>query len=236
MAKSGRTPWSLSPPDDHNPLGPAEIVEGLRVLLRGGTAVADIETSLTITRSLPHGSVAAVLGTLQKLGLDQMIDREESAARTLVVAMITARILAPASKLATPPCMECDPGGWQRRQPRRHPAGSRGWTAVTRTTSMPPWTGWSCARTASSSISRRAASSPLISVWDLTSVWMEGRHSPLAKRGPLHDDGLGRDGKTGTSAQWRVCRYTASGPCLPISAPSPATPSSPVSRMHVPSG
>lgn len=52
---------------------PTEIVEGLRILLRGGTAVERFEDSFEIERSLPHGHVAAVLGTVRKLKLDTLI-------------------------------------------------------------------------------------------------------------------------------------------------------------------
>jgi len=80
---------------------PAEIVEGLRILLRGGTAVEHFEDSFEIERSLPHGHVAAVVGTLCKLKLDTLIAPEPSEERNRVVAMIVARILDPRSKLAT---------------------------------------------------------------------------------------------------------------------------------------
>lgn len=52
---------------------PRNIVEGLRILLRGGAAVEHFEESFEIERSLPHGHVAAVLGTLRKLKLDTFI-------------------------------------------------------------------------------------------------------------------------------------------------------------------
>ena len=50
---------------------PPVVVEGLRILLKCGTAVADLTTAFDITRSRPHGHVAAVLGTLRKLRLDR---------------------------------------------------------------------------------------------------------------------------------------------------------------------
>ena len=52
---------------------PRNIVEGLRILLRGGAAVEHFEDSFEIERSLPHGHVAAVLGTLRKLKVDTFI-------------------------------------------------------------------------------------------------------------------------------------------------------------------
>ena len=52
---------------------PPVVVEGLRILLKGGTAVADLSSAFDITRSRPHGHVAAVLGTLRKLRLDRTV-------------------------------------------------------------------------------------------------------------------------------------------------------------------
>lgn len=80
---------------------PAHLVEGLRTLLQGGTAVKHFEESFDIVRSLPHGHVAAVLGTLRKLGLEKLIAPKRSPERDRVVAMIVARLLDPRSKLAT---------------------------------------------------------------------------------------------------------------------------------------
>jgi transposase len=79
---------------------PEEQVSSLRLLLRGESLVA-LNQAFAITRSLPHGHVAAVLGTLRRLGLERILDRESCRERDLVVAMMVARILEPASKLAT---------------------------------------------------------------------------------------------------------------------------------------
>ncbi len=54
-----------------------------------------------IIRSLPHGHVAAVLGTLKKLDLHNLIASESCRTRQLVLAMIVARIIDPRDKLAT---------------------------------------------------------------------------------------------------------------------------------------
>ena len=59
------------------------------------------EDTFAIVRSLPHGHVAAVLGTVRRMGLDTVIAAKKSWPRALVVAMIVARLLAPPSKLAT---------------------------------------------------------------------------------------------------------------------------------------
>jgi transposase len=78
---------------------PPDLVEGLRVLLKGGHAVPG--EGLTIHRSLPHGHVAAVLGTLRRIGLDKLLGRSEPRFCELVLALLVSRIIHPASKLAT---------------------------------------------------------------------------------------------------------------------------------------
>lgn len=80
---------------------PDEAVEGLKILLKGGTAINNLEEAFEIIRSRPHGHVAAVLGMLRKLEVEQLIEEERSRERDLVVAMIVARVIDPSSKLAT---------------------------------------------------------------------------------------------------------------------------------------
>ena len=103
---------------------PPEAIEGLRTLLKGGVAISELDETFSIIRTRPHGHVAAVLGTVQRLGLPQLIARESSRERNLVLAMIVARIIAPRSKLATargfnPETCESDLGGITQRVPGR---------------------------------------------------------------------------------------------------------------------
>ena len=79
---------------------PSHLVEDFRILLHGGTAIESLPTSFEIRRSLPHGHVAAVLGTLRKLGLEKIIASQRCPERDRVVAMIVSRILKPQPKLA----------------------------------------------------------------------------------------------------------------------------------------
>jgi transposase len=80
---------------------PKDIVEGLRALLRGGKVVSAEDGGIVIQRSLPHGHVAAVLGTLRAIGLDRLLGPSGNRCRDLVIAMVVSRLIAPASKLAT---------------------------------------------------------------------------------------------------------------------------------------
>ena len=78
----------------------AAAIETLRRVLRGETLVNPRE-AFTCVRSLPHGHVAAVLGTLKQLGLHTLIDRNASRFRDLVLALIVDRVIDAQSKLAT---------------------------------------------------------------------------------------------------------------------------------------
>jgi hypothetical protein len=78
---------------------PREAIQVLRRVLAGEPLVAAGE-ALAIERSLPHGHVAAVLGTLRALGLERLLARERSRERDLAVALICQRLLCPGSKLA----------------------------------------------------------------------------------------------------------------------------------------
>ena len=49
---------------------------------------------------MPHGHVAAVLGTARALGLEELIDPAPSRHRDLVTAMAVVQVIAPGSKLA----------------------------------------------------------------------------------------------------------------------------------------
>jgi Transposase DDE domain len=73
-------------------------VEALRRVLKGETAIASAD-AFRIERSLPHGHVAAVLGMARKLKLDKLLPR--SRLGKLALAMIVARVIEPAAKLAT---------------------------------------------------------------------------------------------------------------------------------------
>jgi hypothetical protein len=48
----------------------------------------------------PHGHVAAVAGTAQRLGVPELIDPTPSRQRDLVLAMLIGQVIAPGSKLA----------------------------------------------------------------------------------------------------------------------------------------
>jgi hypothetical protein len=80
---------------------PEAKVEALARVLKGAPPPApDLDGAFEITRSLPHGHIAAVLGAARRLGLPELIDPVPSRQRDLVTAMAVAQVIAPGSKLA----------------------------------------------------------------------------------------------------------------------------------------
>ena len=77
---------------------PPDLIETIRARLRGDLPSGD---HFEILRTLPHGHVAAVLGTLRKIGLQNVIASRSTPERELIIAMIVARVVDPRSKLAT---------------------------------------------------------------------------------------------------------------------------------------
>ena len=79
---------------------PEHKVDALARTLKGLPPKWDLGEAFEITRSLPHGHVAAVLGTARALGMEELIDPAPSRRRDLVCAMLVAQVIGPGSKLA----------------------------------------------------------------------------------------------------------------------------------------
>jgi len=165
---------------------PDTLIEGLRVLLRGGQAIEQLDDAFEIVRSRPHGHVAAVLGTLRRLGLERLIDASPSPMRALAVALVVARVLDPRSKLATA-------RGLNDETLAHSLAEELGLGSVDEDAlyTALDWLG-----ERQGAIERRLAKRHLVDgslvLYDLTSTYFEGRCCPLARRG------YSRDGKRGT--------------------------------------
>src|SRR3974390_463856 len=83
---------------------PAAKIETLRRVVRDEAGVPAEQQALRLVRSLPHGHGAAALGMLRKLGLDRILSqggRQPRRELALCKAMLVARLIDPASKLAT---------------------------------------------------------------------------------------------------------------------------------------
>jgi transposase len=164
---------------------PASQIESLRRVLKGESLISPSE-AFQIQRSVPHGHVAAVLGTLRCLGLEPILSRSPGPERNLVVAMIVARILEPSSKLAT----------------------ARGLHPETATSSLAAVLGldeaidevqlyrsmdWLIGRQASieNALAKRHLSEGSLVLYDVSSTYFEGRHCPLARFGHSRDERSG---------------------------------------------
>jgi len=79
---------------------PVPIIEMISRSLKGETFVPAADTFRTL-RVLSHGHVEAILTTIRRLGLDNLIATQPSRSRDLVTAMIAERLIFPCSKLAT---------------------------------------------------------------------------------------------------------------------------------------
>lgn len=79
---------------------PDEKVEALRAVLRGEPLQA-VGGKLSIERSFAHGHVAAVLGLVRRLDLERLLPRRPLRLAKLALALIVARVIEPAPKLAT---------------------------------------------------------------------------------------------------------------------------------------
>ena len=165
---------------------PPTLIEGLRVLLKGGAAVPRLDATFDIVRSKPHGHVAAVLGTLRKLRLDRTITGADSPERRRVLAMIVARVLDPGSKLATA-------RGLAESAARDSLAETLG-LEDTDEDDLYAAMDWLLKRqdAIEARLARRHLKDGALVLYDLTSVYLEGRRCPLAKRGYSRD---GRRGK-----------------------------------------
>ncbi len=79
---------------------PEHVVELVRQSLKG-QAFAPAAEAFEITASAAHGHVQAVRSAMRKLGFEELLASRPCPERALVMAMVTARILAPRTKLAT---------------------------------------------------------------------------------------------------------------------------------------
>jgi Transposase DDE domain len=165
---------------------PVAHIEGLRGVLKGGTVIPAERDAFTVVRTLPHGHVAAALGTARKIGLDRVLGPNGDRCRDLVLALVVGRILDPTSKLAA----------------------ARALSPATAASSLGAMLGlgavdedelytaldWLLDRQPAieTALARRHLNSGTLVLYDVSSSYMEGRCCPLAKRG------YSRDGRKGT--------------------------------------
>jgi hypothetical protein len=165
---------------------PGSVLEGLKSLLRGGIVIGTDPASLRIERALPHGHVAAALGTIRQIALDRLIlsTAKDPASRRfcdLVVAMIVDRLIAPRSKL-----------GFVRAVDEASAATSLGVTLGLGTVrEREPYDAldWLLERQSriENGLARRHLKDGVLVLYDVSSSYFEGRHCPLAQHGYSRD-------------------------------------------------
>jgi len=167
---------------------PSSQIEALRLALKGELPAGGppLPDSFRISRSLPHGHAAAVLGCVRKLQLDSILDPQPSRQRDLVIAMIVARILDPASKLATARGLHSDT--------LHSSLGELLQVDSADESELYQAMDWLLPR--QSRIEQKLAQRQLchggLVLYDLTSTYFEGRHCPLGKLGHSRDDKSGK--------------------------------------------
>ena len=165
---------------------PAEVVGGLKALLAGGTVVGIGEDGLRVERSLPHGHVAAALGTVRKIALDRLIlstakDEQSRRHRDLVVGLIVDRLIAPRSKLgfvrAVSPATACSSLG---------AVLELGAVADREVYAALDWLAAQQPRI-ETGLARRHLKDGTLVLYDVSSSYLEGRKCPLARFGYSRD-------------------------------------------------
>ena len=158
-----------------------EVIEGLRVLLRGGVAVPSAEEVFTVERTLPHGHVAAVLGSARGSGASNWFGSAPQELQPVLLAMLVARVISPASKLATHRLVHDDTANTSLGRV----------LGVGQCDADDLYRALDWLHEAQPAIERRLARQHLVGatlvLYDLTSTWLTGRCCELAARGHSRD-------------------------------------------------
>ncbi len=159
---------------------PDSQIELMRRVLKGEALVAP-QDAFEIVRSRPHGHVAAVLGTLRRLGLHTWLSKSPTRVRRVVEAMIVARILDPRSKLATARGLESET--------LFSSLGERLDLHDLEIDELYEAMDWLLTRQprVEKALAKRHLQDGTLVLYDLTSTYFEGRTCPLAKRGHSRD-------------------------------------------------
>ena len=165
---------------------PKAHIEGLRGVLKGGVVIPADREAFTLTRSLPHGHVAATLGTARKIGLDRILGPEGDRCRDLVLAMIVGRILDPTSKLAAARALSPATAASS--------LGSELGLGAVDEDELYAALDWLHQRQPAieAALAKRHLKHGTLVLYDVSSSYMEGQCCPLARRG------YSRDGRKGT--------------------------------------
>jgi hypothetical protein len=161
---------------------PFDRIETLRAALRGDPLAPIGSNGFEIRRSLPHGHVLAALAIARRIGLDELLPRRATRRRReLALALIVARLLDPAAKLATARMLDTDTAS--------HSLGET--LGLGRVTAREIYTtlDWLGSEQIfiESQLARRHLKNGALVLYDVTSTYLEGRCCPLAQHGYSRD-------------------------------------------------
>src|SRR4051794_29387913 len=164
---------------------PTERIAGFKMLLKGGTVLPPDREAISIVRSLPHGHVAAALGTARKIGLDRLLGPAGNRCRDLILALVVSRILDPGSKLAAARALSPDTA--------TSSLGEQLALGVVDEDELYSAFDWLAVRQPAieAALAKRHFTGGTLVLYDASSSYLEGRCCPLAQFG------YSRDGKRG---------------------------------------
>src|SRR6266567_3759193 len=160
---------------------PAEAIQAIRQILKGEQLVT-AGSRAEIGRSLPHGHAALVWAMARQLGLPALLGAA-GRQRDLALALIVARVLRPASKLATT--------RWWHDTTLAADLG----VADASTDEVYAAMDWLQGRQdhIERALARRHLEPGGLAYYDLSSSYVEGHHCQLAARGYSRDQKVGKD-------------------------------------------
>jgi Transposase DDE domain len=159
---------------------PDEAIDAVRLVLAGRTVI-DADGGVEVTRSLPHGHVAAVAAMARKLGFPALLG-PPGPQRDLAYALVVSRVARPGSKLSTI--------GWWDDVTLGPDLGVAGASTDDVYEAMD----WLLARQddIEGQLARRHLREGGMALFDLSSSWVEGRHCELAAFGHSRDHKRGK--------------------------------------------
>ncbi len=205
---------------------PDDTVDALARLLKGLPAQVELVEAFEITRSLPHGHVAAVLGTARRLGIEELIDPAPSRKRDLVLAMLIAQVITPGSKLAFARALRAETATCSLGAVLRVGGADEDdlYAAMD----------WVLARKDSieNALAARHLANGTLVLYDVSSAALEGRCCPLGRSGtPATGSAAGCRSSPGCCAPPPGCRWPSR---CSRATPPPQDPGRPDQQAHDP--
>lgn len=165
---------------------PAPLIASLKALLKGGVVIGVGADGLEVSRTLPHGHVAAALGMVRKIALDRLLlstaqDAQSRRCRDLVVGLIVDRLVTPRSKLGFTRAVDGETASTSLgavlglgRVNESEVYGALDWLL----TQQPR---------VEAGLARRHLKDGTLVLYDVSSSYVEGRKCPLARFGYSRD-------------------------------------------------